>query len=66
MRPFARNVATVKDQCSAFNKSYLRCVHTVCLPSDVARMEFRDLSDEEQYARIFVSERKTDARREGT
>ncbi len=33
---------------------------------DVSRVEFRDLSDEEQYARIFVSERKTDARREGT
>ena len=33
---------------------------------DVARVEFRDLSEEEQLTRIFVSERKTDARREGT
>jgi hypothetical protein len=33
---------------------------------DVARVEFRDFSDEELYARIFVSERKTDAQREGS
>jgi hypothetical protein len=32
---------------------------------DVARIEFRDVLLTEQYARLFVTERKTDAKREG-
>ena len=32
---------------------------------DVARVEFRDVLITEQYARVFVSERKTDTQREG-